>query len=308
MARQSASGSRTGRFVIGFPGNVQERTCAAGLCFRAISSSALLNEAAPGGWKARSTGLRPRLPGTGLVCHCRSERKEPAMGSSNDDEDQDQDQQPSNFGPLALFGFMFWSMAGSSHGAEPTARPRPRPGGELKSLPLAPPTSLEVRRKGPALGDIQEALLEYTTKPVRDLFSRWRPAAFWRRAPASATSVPPPARQAGLLDAMQNGGDGVASLGREGDRAPWDVMGPAGDMGPAGYGGSVGDVGGSMAPWRSASQEGALTDMPRAACPAADRLGAVREETPILHRSGSLGSVATARERRRLSAVFEEAM
>ena len=261
MAHQSASGSRTGRFVIRLPGNVQERACAADVCFRAISSSALLNEAAPGGWRARSTGLRPRLPGTGLVCHCRSERKERAMGSSNDDEDQDQ--QPSNFGPLALFGFMFWSMAGSSHGAEPTARPRPRPGGELKSLPLAPPTSLEGRRKGPAPGDIHDALPEDTRGPARGLFSRWRPAAFRRRAPASATS----ARQR-----AQGGDDEVTRLGWEDE---WITqkevdyhLGLAGKK-PAGYRGGVGEAGGSVAPWRSASLERVLADTPRTPRPGA---------------------------------------
>jgi len=117
-------------------------------------------------------------------CHYRSETKERAMGSSSDDEDQDQ--QPSNFGPLALFGFMFWSMTGSSHGAEPTARPRLRSGGEIKPLPAPTPMALKPPTPVASLRDSGQ-----TRQIARSTQDRQRRAAAgasdWRRMP----DVPP---------------------------------------------------------------------------------------------------------------------
>jgi len=108
------------------------------------------------------------------------------MGSSSDDEDQDQQQ--SSFVPLALFGFMFWSMAGSSHGAEPTARPRPRSGGGIKPLPARTPTALKPPTSVAPLRDSSLARPVAHSMPDRERRAEsW--ASDWRWLPGAPPEV-----------------------------------------------------------------------------------------------------------------------
>jgi len=207
------------------------------------------------------------------------------MGNSYDNDSQDQQQ--SNSGILALFGFItFWSMAGG-HGAEPAVRPRPSPGGEIKPPPLDPPGRLPVRRKGPALGDISDALWEYTTGPVRDLLSRWGLPTFRRRAPAPVTSILSPAQQQHVLD-TPGGNDEVERLGWEDARITQDDTGRllGAGRGAAGYVDGIGGAGESMLPRQSADSEPVLADLPRAASPEASRiepaLANLAEQNPFL--------------------------
>ena len=231
------------------------------------------------------------------------------MGNSYDNNNQDQQQ--SNGGILALFGFiMFWSMAGG-HGAEPAVRPRPSPGGEIRPPPLDPPGRLPLRRKGPALVDISDALREYT-RPVRDLLSRSAPPSLRRHAPASATQTFAPAERS-LSDATPDGNDVLMHLG-EARISPGEVESPIGSFNGLpelfrGYANTDSNI--TLSSMRSvgshdleysASGRGSyvvvnndnvslssttssfekITDIPRAISPVARRTGSAITETSIL--------------------------
>jgi len=177
------------------------------------------------------------------------------MENSDDNKDQ------ANSGLPALFGLLLGSVAAGGLGAGLIALLSPGSGSELEPWPLVPLNPLQEHQKGPALGDTHDALREDTKGPARGLFSRWRPAAFGRRAPASATSA---------LQRAQDGDDEVTRLGWEDE---WITqkeidhhLGLAGKK-SAGYWGGVGEAGGSAMPWRSASLERVLADTPRTSRP-----------------------------------------